>query len=353
MAQQTEQKYAQLAESLRRGELQNFYFLWGEESYLIEKAVQSIGKICLETGCEGVDSIESEWNEKTMEPDLLKEWVSTPPFLSKRRLVLLRNSGIMNGKIAEKPLEGYLKVFANLPESVCLILVEEKVDKRKKKLYEQIQQLSYVVNVPRQSAEDLCKWVGALFRRAELRVTIDAVNSLVDRVEGDMRLLENEVKKVILFCQYRKMTAVTITEIEEVCIPDLRGSVFQMTDAIGQRNTAVALHIAERLIAMKEPVTRIRFMLARHLKQLLCAKEAVKSAELASRLKIPPFAAQKLMKQASSFKMEELKDFYLTCAHSDYQVKTGAMEELLSLQLLLCSADHRIGYHTKNHKIPV
>ena len=120
-----------------------------------------------------------------------------------------------------------------------------------------------------------------------------------------------------------------------------------MTDAIGARDIETALSILEKLVVMREPVTRIRFMLARHLRQLLCAKDVDTASTLASKLKISPYIGQKLIRQAKLFKMEELLNLFLLCAQSDFDIKTGKIDEKMALDMLICMADKRINKNAK------
>lgn len=334
--------YAGLAGELKKNVVRNFYVFWGEETYLIDKAISSIKRICLEKGCEEMDFIRGEWDHKSMNPERLYEKIATPPFLSEKRVVIFRNTGFFSGKISEDELQGYEEVFQRLPDFTVLLFIEDKVDKRKKKLLDKMKKYALFVQMEKQKVEDLCKWASVLLKRDHVRITVDAVNSLVDRTECDMRILENEVEKIRLFCRYLGKSEISFSEIDEICIPDLRGSVFQMTDAIGSKDVQKALSSVRRLLEMKEPVTRVRFMLARHVRQLICAQQWTRSADLATALKISPYIAQKLIRQASRFQKEELKYLYLLCAKSDYWVKTGQIEEDLVLDMILCTADSRI-----------
>ena len=347
MAATVEKTYAQTATLLKKGEVSSFYLIWGDEPYLMEKIVAGIKRLCISSGFEDLDFVKSDWDSKKMNPERLYELAFTPPFFSKKRVVVLCNTGIAFGKISEGDMDEYGKVLAGLPDSTCLIFLEEKVDKRKRKLLERLATYGSLVHIEKQKEEDLCKWAGVLLQRESIRITIDGVNSLVDRASGDMRTLENEVQKLILYCKYQQLSEISKEEIDRICIPDLRGSVFQMTDAIGVRDVQTALSILERLVVMKEPVTRIRFMLTRHIRQLLCAKETKTASALATALKISPYIGQKLIRQAQRFQMDELMRFYLLCAQSDYQIKTGQIEERLALDLLICTANEKVNTKPK------
>ena len=331
--------YNGFAKALKSGDTGRLYLIYGNESYLIKKALKALTKIYISSGGEELDYYEADWDARTMTPDRVYELFSTPSFLSPRRMVVLRGSNLLYGKSPDSSgtWDAYLAVLDRITDMSCLVFIEDRIDKRKKSLVESFLKMGEIIQIDQQKPEDLCKWVGVLLSRQKIQIAIDAVHSLVDRTEMNMFSLENEVNKIILYCKYNTVTEVGMKEIDRICIPDLRGSIFQMTDAIGAQNYQTALQILDRLIALREPVTRIRFMLARHIRQLICAKELGQAPALATALKTPPYIAQKILKQARGFELEKLTDLYLFCAERDYQVKTGQIEERTALETFLCS----------------
>ncbi len=331
--------YPDLAAELKNGTVRGLYVLFGDEEYLIDRAVRAIERNLIAPGCEDADAYKGDFS-LAGNTESLTEMLRTPPFLSTRRLVVLKNTGLFGAKSPESPEAAakYVSIFSSIPDFSCLVFVEEKIDKRKKALLEAVSAAGVLVQVEKQSSDALCKWLAAQLGKRQIRITGEALSSLVDRTECSMRTLDSEVQKILLYCASTQTTEITINEINEICMPDIRGSIFQMTDAIGARNTGKALAVLDTLISLKEPVPKIRFMLARHFRQLICAKELGRQDLIASELKVVPFVARNLVTQARAFKMEELTTIYEACAASDFSVKTGRMEDRLSMETLLVSA---------------
>jgi len=332
--------YGELAADLKNNITASLYVLFGEEEYLIDRAVHALTRLLVAPGCHDADSYTGDWSSSAGDPEALLEMIRTPPFLSQKRMVIIRNSGLFAGRSPDNIdiTNKYMALFSDIPDFCCLIFLEEKVDKRKKVLLEAASGNGMLVQVDKQSTDALCKWVGSSLRQKNIRITMEAINSLVDRTEGSMRVLGNEIQKITLYCAGAGLSDVTIDEIELICIPDIRGSIFQMTDAIGMRNVGRALTVLDTLISMKEPVPKIRFMLARHLRQLICAKELGAPERIMIVLKVVPFVARNLSAQARSFQMNELTGLYEACASSDFAVKTGQIDDRLSMETLLVSA---------------
>jgi len=332
--------YAELAADLKNNRTSHLYVLFGEEEYLIDRAVRALSRLLIAPGCHDADSYTGDWSSAAGDPEALAEMVRTPPFLSQQRMIIIRNSGLFAGRSPDSPeaSQKYIKLFSDIPDFCCLIFVEDKIDKRKKALLDTVAQNGQLVQVEQQNSDALCKWAGSALRKENIRITMEALNSLVDRTEGSMRVLGSEVQKIILYCGGTGLSEITIDEIEQICIPDIRGSIFQMTDAIGARNIGRALTVLDTLISLKEPVPKIRFMLARHLRQLICAKELGAPDRIMAALKVVPFVARNLSSQARYFQMDELTALYEACASSDFAVKTGRIEDRLSMEALLVSA---------------
>lgn len=331
--------YPELAAELKSGAAAGLYLLFGDEEYLIDRAVRAIERSLIAPGCEDADAYKGD-STLAGNTEALAEMLRTPPFLSAKRLVVLKNTGLFGAKSPESPEAAakYISIFSSIPDFSCLVFVEEKIDKRKKALLEAAGAAGVLAQIDRQSSDALCKWLAAQLGKRQIRITTEALSSLVDRTECSMRTLDSEVQKILLYCASTKTSEITLEDINEICMPDIRGSIFQMTDAIGARNTGKALTVLDTLISLKEPVPKIRFMLARHFRQLICAKELGRQDLIASALKVVPFVARNLMTQARYFQMDELTAIYEACAASDFSVKTGRMDDRLSMETLLVSA---------------
>ena len=332
--------YEAIAAALKSGNTSNFYLLFGDEDYLIERVIKMLERLLIAPGCQDTDLYSLDCAGNAPDSEKLYEWIATPPFLSSRRLVVLKNTALFSTKSPDTPtrLEEYTNLFRKIPEFSCLVLWEDKVDRRKKVMYEAAISAGVVSEIDRRSADELSRWAAQTLSRNGVKIRVDAIGSLVDRTDGSMRVMENEVQKIILSAQNRGITELSLEDIDEMCIPDIRGSVFQMTDAIGAKNTERALRVLDTLISMKEPIPRIRFMLSRHIRQLICAKELGSPDRVIATLKVVPFVARNLVNQSRSFSMSELLELYEACAASDLSVKTGKLEDRLSLEMLLLSA---------------
>ena len=96
---------------------------------------------------------------------------------------------------------------------------------------------------------------------------------------------------------------------------------------------------------MKEPPMRILFLIARQCNMLLQVKElkakGFDNKRIGEKLKIPSFAAGKNVSQATRFKVDDLKHAVQQCVEAEEAVKTGRMNDVMSVEVLIMSVLHK------------
>jgi DNA polymerase-3 subunit delta len=251
------------------------------------------------------------------------------------------NSAIDDGtdaKTSKNRQQELIKLISDLPDSACLVFVEDKVDKRQKTLINQVESKGVLAEIGQEQPSLLRQWVEAECKQRGLMIEPLAAESLVDRCSNSMQILWQEMDKIFLYMAYAQQTRIDRQVIEILSLPDLRGNIFDMTDAISRGQTARALELLDLLLGQKEPAQLIAFMLARHFRQLICAKDLGRSDSLIRELKVMPFVANRLLQQAKALSVERMERIYSLCFETDLAVKTGQLPERIALEILLVSA---------------
>ncbi|WP_034447424.1 DNA polymerase III subunit delta [Butyrivibrio sp. AE2032] len=308
--------------------------LYGTETYMIDGAVNMLKKVCLGPGAEDMDfaSIDTRTGEK-FDMGKLEELISMPPWMSPKRLIVVRQSGLPGRELSDKDLN----VLKNIPSSTVVVFFEENVDSRKK-AFKAFVQYGTVASMAGFEEDELLNWIGNRFGKEGLKVNYDAATSMASRCSGNMMELVNEVNKVALYCQSKNYTVVT-PEIVELCCPaDLSGRIFDIMDSCGSGNAASALGTLDKLIINKEPMVMIRASIMSHIKALIMAKEAGNPNVLIKRTGMKEFRAKKICQQANNFSMNSLIKLYLTAADLDSDFRHGLIDERYSLEIVLVKA---------------
>ena len=182
-----------------------------------------------------------------------------------------------------------------------------------------------------------------MLKKEGKNVTRDTLQAFLTKTGSDMQLIKNELDKLIAYTDGRDV--ITKDDVENVCITQITNKIFEMVNAIAEGNQKKALELYEDLLSLKEPPMRILFLIARQFNQLyqvkLLSKEGLPSAEIAKQAGIVPFAVKKYQAQAKIFSVDELRTAVEECVASEEAVKTGAMNDRLSVELLIIKYSKR------------
>ena len=154
-----------------------------------------------------------------------------------------------------------------------------------------------------------------------------------------MENIQCELEKLISYCLDREV--ITDRDIEAICTTRISNQIFDMVDAISLGQTKQALDLYYDLLALKEAPMRILFLIARQCNILLQVKElktrGFDNRDIASKVGVPPFAVNKYVSQASRFKVSTLRRAVRQCVESEEAVKTGRLNDTMSVELLILS----------------
>ena len=210
-------------------------------------------------------------------------------------------------------------------------------------MYKEVKKYGRVVEFGIQKEDTLVKWILGMLKKEGKSITKETLQLFLTKTGSDMQTIKNELDKLISFTEGKEV--ITSEDVEQVCVAQTTNKIFDMINAIAEGNRKKALELYEDLLSLKEPPMRILFLIARQFHQLyqlkLLAKEGVASSEIAKQAGIMPFAMKKYQAQAKSFSEEELRQAVEECVDAEEAVKTGAMNDRLSVELIILKYSRR------------
>lgn len=314
-------------EDLKTKQFKPVYLLFGEEAFL-----KNSYKKKLKEAIAGDDTMNYNYFEgKGLDMNELISLADTMPFFSDKRLILVEDSGFF--KTAADALTDYLP---NMPDTTCLVFVEEAVDKRGR-LYKKVKELGHAAEMTRQDSGRLSRWAGTVLAQNGRKITTSTMNLFLERVGDDMENIMMELEKLISYTMGSDV--ITAEDVEAVTTVQVTNKIFDMVNAIVTRRTRQAMELYEDLLTLKEPPMRILFLIARQFNQLLQVKELTAQGAdrgtIASRLKVPPFVAGKMIPQVKAFTKEQIISYVEGCVEAEEAVKTGRLSDRLAVELLI------------------
>lgn len=316
-----------LNQDIKNREFKRVYLLFGDEPYLVGNY-----KKRLREAIAGDDTMNFNYFEGKG-PDV-REIISladTMPFFAERRLILIDGSGFFKG--APEELVNYLPT---MPDTTCMIFCENEVDKRSK-LYKKVKDLGYAAELKKQDSDQLMRWAAGILGKDGKKITRPVMEYFLERTGDDMENIRTELEKLICYTMGRDV--ITREDVEAIGTVHVTNRIFDMVAAIVAGNTKKAMDLYEDLLTLKEPPMRILFLIARQFNQILQVKELLAAGcgkgDIASKIKVPPFAAGKLITQAKAFTREQILSYVQLCVESEAAVKTGRMADRMAVELLI------------------
>ena len=243
----------------------------------------------------------------------------------------MENSGFF--KNASPELSDYIK---ELPETTSMIFVESEIDKRGK-LYKAVKDKGRVVELGRQDESTLLRWIAGSVRRENKQVTEQVIRFFLTKVGTDMENIQRELEK--LFCYTLDKSEITAQDVEEICTTQITNQIFDMVNAVAEKQQRKALDYYYDLVALKEPPMRILFLLTRQFRLLLEVKDMDKRGyprkEIASKVGLHPFVVGKYQEQARAFSSKALREIIEDSVDMEEAVKTGRLSDMLGVELFI------------------
>lgn len=315
---------------IKSGQFQPVYLLYGGERYLQKQYRDKLKKAL----CGEDDNMNNHFFEgKGISIGEVIDLAETMPFFADRKVIFIENSGYL--KSGGEQLAEYI---GEQNETTILIFVESEVDKRSK-LFKAIQSKGCAVEFVEQDENTLKRWVAGMLGREGKKITENTVQLFLTKTGTDMENIYTELEKLICYCMDKEI--VTAEDVEVICTTRITSHIFDMVDAIADKKQAKALQLYYDLLALKEPPMRILFLIARQCNILLQVKamkgKGYNNKDMASAIGVPPFALNKYAAQAGKFKTAVLKKAVAKCVEAEEAVKTGRMNDVMSVEILIMS----------------
>lgn len=317
-----------MIQDIKSNSYRQIYLLYGEENYL-----KKVYKDKLKEAIVGKDdSMNYNYFEgKNISVKTVIDIAETLPFFAEHRLIILENSGFF--KNANEDIAAYIK---EVPETTILIFVEEEIDKRGK-LYKYIKEHGYISEMGRQNTSKLVPWILKILKKENKKITENEMKLFLTKTGDDMENILRELEKLISYTYGREV--ITAQDIEQICSTQITGKIFDMITAVSEKNQRKALELYQDLLTLKEPPMRILFLISRQFNLMLQVKELQKAGcdtvSIAKQTGLQSFLVGKYAAQARKFSTEFLKQALTECVEFEEAIKTGKMEDQLSVELLI------------------
>jgi len=288
----------------------------------------------------------------------------TPSLMAPFQVIFVRNLKLLYGRGSKKAefaaLDAYFR--SPNPQAVLLFVADHlriptdlrRMDYQDKERYDRIRETlgewCGMVELARVAESDAVRWVTLEAESRGIRFDPDAARELVDALGADMMLVSSELEKLCLYVggsgTVEGKNRITLGDVETMVLAAKQRSLYELTDAISQRDRTRALLLLHGLLNAsdggEDAAIGHLYMLARTFRQMLIIleKNVRDSRDLWAALwqgfRMPPFAAEDLIRQARRYKSRrELTRALRLVAKADLELRSSPANKLLVLERLI------------------
>lgn len=310
-------EFVDLKKSLKSAKPKACYYCYGDDEYVLSRAVSHIN---------GLVSFMKELNVIDKEfpsADALIEELMQLPVMSEYRVVTAR------GKFDEAKLSGYLA--KPNPSSVLVLVNYIPHDSWNKAAAPSIPQGAEGVNCNRLEVKYAEQFVRVILKDTGATISPQAVSALYNRCGGYMTRINQEAQKLGFL---RAGEEITVADIESLVAADTEFVVYELGDCILRSDCKRALEIVDGM-AKNNDLTAAFTLLYNRFKRIFTA--AVDPDGL-NALGVKPYMATKLTAESAKFSKPRLRALLDMLAKSDYAYKSGAMSQYDALTSFVAQA---------------
>lgn len=280
----------------------------------------------------------------------INRYISAPSLFTRKRMIIIENIFLNSQSILDAIYE-YLKTKKNseiIKENIIIFWDEtDGKNEKQNKLFRLLKQEKLVQEFKPLNNNEVSAWIRNKFKKLDINIHNQDAMRLAAFFGSDLWQINNEINKL---ANYKKallkneikageLIQVNAADIDEMVRGNADENIFAFTDAISNKNKALALQLFENEIKSGVTETYLLHMIIRQFKILLQIREALDQGlsirQINNLMKLHPFVMQKSQAQVRKFGTDSIKNIFNALVKIDQSIKTGRADFKSALSLLI------------------
>ncbi|MBU0671192.1 MAG: DNA polymerase III subunit delta [Patescibacteria group bacterium] len=298
-------------------------YLIGEDSYRLQQRLDFLKQGFIKKYDESGFNVDV-FNAADLLIDDFRKSVMTQGLLSSKRFVVVKNIFEANDKFQEQ----FLESLKSVGDDTILVITSDKGPKKGNVLAKALLGVDKVEEFPLLKGMQIHQFVQQEVKKLGATIDRDAENYFVQAIGDDLWQMSNELKKLANF--NKRIDLKTVEEFVPSAVDD---NIFNFTDALSQKNSAMALKLLHDQFKSGANEFFLLTMIARQIKILLQVKETNGQG-----LDLHPFVIKKSLTQINKFELNDLRKLLDKLVDIDLKMKTSQGEPRMLLDLFVVEA---------------
>ncbi len=316
--------------ALKKGVLPSICFLYGEESFLLERALQVLLERAVDPGLKDFNFNQFFGNE-SKGIDII-DAAQTLPMFSDRRAVLVKRAE----QLKADALEIMLPYVMNPLASTCLVLTGVKIDQRKK-FFIEFKKYGTLVEFKRIYDNKLPGFIQAETTLQGKSIDGAGAELLAALIGNNLQELNSQIQKLVAYVGSKSRIAVD--DVRTIASNSKAFTAFEFAKYLGMRELPGSLKSLDTLFLHGEEAPMMIGALSSHFRKLWRVRELLDKkmppADISRELGINSFFLGEIVAQARNFSRREMKRIFDELYGSDLASKSGGQPYTLLHRLAM------------------
>ena len=327
---QKEDNFLTLKKQLKEKNTGNLYLFFGEETFVKDSYVEYMQNLVPSDDFSDFNRIFLDG--KDFDADRIDSAIDAFPVMSEKKVVTVKDSGIFKTKpdLPSDAVDFWISKLKNLPDFVILIFDEYDVDKRSS-AYKTAAKFGLPVEFCYLKPYELSAWIVREAQKNGKKISKSVAEHLLELCDPGLNNVKNELYKLFNYCG----TEIYESDVDKVVSKPLSVIIFDISDAISERDGDKAVNILMRLKNSKASAFGILYLLTSNFDRFLHTKlllgEGLNYAAISQRLGVSPSAAARYAEKSKKFSEDFLTARICKTAEYDLKIKQGLLDEWTAL----------------------
>ncbi len=317
-----------LLAAIRKKDFAPIYFLYGEEDYVIDDVVDAVLSCAVDEAtkhfnCDIIYGSDADGHK-------IAAMAASYPMMADRRVVVVKDFERLADKEALEPY------FENPSPTTVLVIVASHPDMRKKP-FPMLRKHSAGGESPRLYDNQIPAWIESHVKKFKHSIAPQAAALLLSYVGSSLRELANEIEKLLIAIGDK--TAIDVADVQRVVGVSREFTVFELANAVGDKNMKRAVETAERMIDAGESPVPMIAALTQHFMKLWklwdARRKFSKDFDIAHAAGIAPFFLAQYQRMLQHYSLNEIEQAFCALARADERVKTSQGDEKVILAVVI------------------
>ena len=274
-----------------------------------------------------IDFKENQFND-------FKEKTETVSIFAKKKLIILSN--LLTNQDLSRDVLDYFKKNGQKHKDDVFVFFEKDKFSIDNPLLSFLNKTAKVQEFKPLAGKLLYAWAEKEVKRLKSEIDPVALKRLISSFNNDLRRLSNEIKKLVVFKNRKK---VEIQDVELLTELEIETNIFKTIDAIASLNREAALRLLSQHLKNGDSPIYLLTMINYQFRNILVVKSLLRQnisfPMILKASRLNSFVAKKCYSLAGRFSFQRLKGIYSKILETDLKIKTGKVSPRQGLELLV------------------